>query len=94
MFYNGAEDNDDDDNDQDYLDDGDGDDDDDDLDDDVMDEETQIELQKKALDRAKSYDSESNASPLPNQKKVMSLRHAATLADERQEHRSQNFESE
>ena len=65
--------------DQDDIDD---DDDDDMIDDDIIDEETQLEMQKHEIDRANSLDSESasNASPLPNQKKIRSLRHAATLA--------------
>ena len=49
-------------------------------DDDIIDEEAQIEIQKNVIDRANSFDSESNASPLPNSKKIRSLRHAATLA--------------
>ena len=48
------------------------------------------------MDRAASFDSESasNNSPMPNQKKIRSLRHAATLAADGQEHRSQNFDTD
>ena len=63
--------------------DNDNDDDNDDIDaGDNIDEDVQIEIQKQAIDRAASFDSEnaSNASPLPNQKKIRSMRHAATLA--------------
>ena len=89
MFYDAGADE----QDQDDLDD-DTQDDDDLIDDDIIDEEAQLELQKTAIDRANSFDSESNASPLPNQKKIRSLRHAATLAADGQEHRSQNFDTE
>jgi len=65
------------------------------MDDEIIDEEVQLELHKNAIDRAASFDSESasNASPMLTQKKVRSMRHAATLAVDGQEHRSQNFES-
>lgn len=51
------------------------------IDDDAIDEQVQLEMQKQAVERAVSFDSESvsNASPLPNQKKIRSMRHAATL---------------
>lgn len=81
----------------DFHDDLDNDNDDDLMDDDVIDEDVQLELQKQAIDRAASFDSESasNKSPLPNQKKIRSMRHAATLAaDAGQEHRSQNFDTD
>ena len=81
--------NDGDDNDQDDVDD---DDDEDLIDDDMIDDEARIE--KEAIDKAASFDSESNESPLVNQKKIRSLRHAATLATEGREHNGQNFESE
>ena len=54
------------------------------IDDEMIDEEAQLELQQKqAIDRAASFDSESasNSSPMQNQKKIRSLRHAATLAE-------------
>lgn len=82
----------------------DNDNDDDLIDDDIIDEEAQLEMQKQAVERAVSFDSESasNASPVPNQKKIRSMRHAATLAADGhgasnahgQEHRSQNFDTE
>lgn len=52
----------------DFHDDLDNDADDDLIDDDVIDEEVQLEMQKQAVERAVSFDSESvsNASPLPN----------------------------
>jgi hypothetical protein len=83
------------DQDQDYLD-NDDDGEDDQIDDDIIDEEVQLELHKNAIDRAGSFDSESasNASPMLTQKKIRSMRHAATLAVDGQEHHSQTFESE
>ena len=90
----------------DFHDDLDNDNDDDLIDDDIIDEEVQLEMQKQAVERAVSFDSESvsNASPMPNQKKIRSMRHAATLAADGHgpasnhvgvhEHRSQTFETE
>ena len=95
----------------DFHDDLDNDADDDLIDDDVIDEEVQLEMQKQAVERAVSFDSESvsNASPLPNQKKIRSMRHAATLAADGTggvtnnnmgasnnglEHRSQNYDTD
>ncbi len=76
-------------NDQDDVDD---DDDEDLIDDDMIDEEARIE--KEAIDKAASFDSESNESPLINQKKIRSLRHAATLAADGHDHNGQNFDNE
>ena len=56
-----------------------------------MDEEAQLEMQKQA---AGTLDSESaNSSPVLNKKKIRSMRHAATLANDPQEARSQNFDT-
>ena len=86
-FYDGQ-----DGDDQDDLDD---DDDDDLIDDDMIDDEAAV-VDKKAVDKAASFDSESasNASPLINQKKIRSLRHAATLATDGHDHQSQNFDTD
>lgn len=65
--------------------------DDDMIDDDVIDEEAHIERQARQKAACFDSDSASNSSPLINHKKIRSLRHAATLATDNPDIRSQHY---
>ena len=52
------------------------------IDDDMIDEEARLEREVNAKAACFDSDSASNSSPLINQKKIRSLRHAATLAND------------